>query len=595
MDPKKQKMKTLTEREEKGGSTAKLRLSSAHLSFASHLLVGLCCAYFGLTLGMSTISNQCQQEQQRQQQQQTLCPVCPSLAEQGRYSSYTNRSATPTTARSKPFPDTLKNMFVDFATIPRSKFNEDLDIGVPFDDTTVGAEEVLVLYTNSKSIPYGRGSAYGNNLGLDTAKALENCHSVKVILQEPNRKRKSNQCIAILPQWESYYVHKLMRVTRKPNDPVDLEIPLRYVSRSHSDKGVWAGVPSLALHTTPSYDVLAEYLQNLHRLMADLKPFLKGVMDKAKRSPKMRRTRTLVVMVCNRGQSALFHNFVCNVRARGLDLSRIVMFATDEYTQRLSESLGIATWYDATIFGEMPEAAARRYGDRSFVKMMLAKVYCVHLVLTSGYDVLFQDVDVVWHRNPVPFFDSADLEEWDMIFQDDGARSVRYQPYSPNTGFYFVRSKPATQFFFGMLMRMGDVIMATKSHQATLTSLLNEFVSWKGLRVKVWHYGRADNLFPGGIEYHRSKAYMRDFLGDKATIDPYIFHMSWTENKDNKKLFFEQMGEWYTKEDKSGGACSGLDCCLAQPNITCHYRDKPSKIPCPNSPIIDKWGKSFWV
>jgi hypothetical protein len=52
----------------------------------------------------------------------------------------------------------------------------------------------------------------------------------------------------------------------------------------------------------------------------------------------------------------------------------------------------------------------------------------------------------------------------------------------------------------GMLVRMGDVIGATKSHQAALTALLNEFASWKGLRVKTFSRGDG-NLFPGGVEF----------------------------------------------------------------------------------------------
>lgn len=144
-------------------------------------------------------------------------------------------------------------------------------------------------------------------------------------------------------------------------------------------------------------------------------------------------------------------------------------------------------------------------------------------------------------------------------------------------------------FFFGVLLRMGDLIASTKSHQAALTALLNEFASWKGLRVKTWRMGDG-NPFPGGVEYHRHKDYMKSLFAGE--IDPYIFHMSWTTNKDNKKLYFEQMGEWYVQEDTS--TCPPLDCCLPKPNITCHYRDKPSKIPCRSSPNIDKKGRSFW-
>jgi hypothetical protein len=340
--------------------------------------------------------------------------------------------------------------------------------------------------------------------------------------------------------------------------------------------------------------------------------------------------------VCNLGHAELFHNFVCGARAKGLDLSKLLMFATDKETYQLSKQLGIAAFYDETIFADMPTTAANAYGDKVFAKMMMAKVYCVHLVNQLGYNVLFQDVDVVWYRNPLPYFEQKEItEEWDMMFQDDGARGTsRYAPYSPNTGrprtngnkhsisiehhfllvagvpcyseashsfilsrsssvcagFYYVKYNDKTRFFFTQLLRMGDVVAQTKSHQATLTAVLNEHASWKGLRVKVWKRG-LDNQFPGGFEYHRQKPVMKALLSGNSTADPYIFHMSWTTNKDNKKKFLEQMGQWYKKE---GCNTDGFDCCLAEPNVICHYRDKPSIIPCRESNPIDKNGKSFW-
>ena len=182
-------------------------------------------------------------------------------------------------------------------------------------------------------------------------------------------------------------------------------------------------------------------------------------------------------------------------------------------------------------------------------------------------------------------------------------------------GFYFVRYTEATLFFFGMLLRSGDVVAKTSSHQTALTALLNEHVNWKGLRVKVFLRGE-DNPFPGGVEYHRFKDIMKrilrsnlhqlnqrlekpiepvkDKVGDgearMAKVQPYIFHMSWTKNKDNKKLYFQQMGEWYLKDS----CLTGWDCCLSEPNIVCHYRDKPSMISCKDSPPIDAGRPSFW-
>eukprot|EP00525_Craspedostauros_australis_P005301 CAMPEP_0198114018 /NCGR_PEP_ID=MMETSP1442-20131203/5526_1 /TAXON_ID= /ORGANISM="Craspedostauros australis, Strain CCMP3328" /LENGTH=123 /DNA_ID=CAMNT_0043771231 /DNA_START=53 /DNA_END=424 /DNA_ORIENTATION=- len=121
-----------------------------------------------------------------------------------------------------------------------------------------------------------------------------------------------------------------------------------------------------------------------------------------------------------------------------------------------------------------------------------------------------------------------------------------------------------------------------------------------GLRVKIFE--RHTEEFPGGFSYHRMSDFMKELA--RGEVHPYIFHMSWTHNKDNKKLFFQQMGEWYLDDRCVGTTANELGvsghesmiapCCLSEPNVICHYRDKPSKIPCTDSPPIDKGGQSFW-
>jgi len=551
----------------------KKRYGFSFTMVVSHVLVGVCGIYVGITIGSSTCPNVLGVSQNQQQQLEKVPDGRPSKLK---------------------FPKTIEKLVSDYATVPRDNFNKLLEIGVPLDETKPGSEEVLILYTDPKTIPFKRGKIRdeGEKHGLDVEKALENCMTVKVILQEPAGKKK--QCIAIVPQWESFHVHKFMRLPKDGlNKAVSVEYPLRYHGRTMQENGKTSKVPMWERNIKPSYDAFVEYVQHLDTSLAQLKPLLQGAMDKHKSaedtSKIMKESNVMVVMVCNKGQAHLFHNFVCNARAKGLDLTRVIMFATDEYTLQLSKDLGIAVFYDEKIFGNMPENAANRYGDKIFSMMMMAKVYCVHLVLTLGYDVLFQDVDVIWYKSPLEYLETEESEDWDMIFQDDGSRQVRYQPYSPNTGFYFVRNNELTSYFFNSLLKKGDLISATKSHQAAMSAQIAEFVSWKGLRVKVWHKN-GNTLFPGGGEYHQSKDYMRRLIAGK--IEPYIFHMSWTANKDNKKLYYEQMAEWYIKDEISG--CSGLDCCVAEPIITCHFKDKPSFIPCKDSPPIDKKGKSFW-
>jgi hypothetical protein len=260
----------------------------------------------------------------------------------------------------------------------------------------------------------------------------------------------------------------------------------------------------------------------------------------------------------------------------------------------------------------MPQQAARRYGDGKFTGMMFAKVFCVHLLTQLNYNVLFQDADVVWYRHPLVYFQNiTDNMDFDMYFQDDGAHSVRYAPYSPNTGFYYVRAVDRTRYFFHCLVKLADTIQQSGSHQSALTSLLNEHVSYRGLRVKI--FSRDTMEFPGGYHYHRNRPYMKEWISErlnhnlysdgnssKALIRPYIFHMSWTTNKENKRKFFQQLGDWYVSPKCIGKRRLQLpepvmeSCCSAKPIVSCHYRDKPSIIPCKKSPSIDKNGRSWW-
>jgi Nucleotide-diphospho-sugar transferase len=257
-------------------------------------------------------------------------------------------------------------------------------------------------------------------------------------------------------------------------------------------------------------------------------------------------------------------------------------------------------------FGDVPLAAARRYGDNRFVAMMMAKVICVQLVSMLEYDILFQDVDMVWFKHPLEYFYKlVEDTEYDIFFQDDGGHSVRYAPYAANSGFYYVRANARTRHFLTSLLMNGDVVVSSRSHQQVLIAFLNEHVSLFGLKAKV--IPRTDVEFPGGYHFHqRSKLYMRNFF--KGVYKPYIFHMSWTLNKDSKVSFFRQMGQWYVHQKCIDTTVQNIEgvttytstdsfvgtCCSTKAIFSCHYRDKPSIKPCRKSPPIDKGRRSWW-
>lgn len=223
-----------------------------------------------------------------------------------------------------------------------------------------------------------------------------------------------------------------------------------------------------------------------------------------------------------------------------------------------------------------------------------------------GYDVLFMDVDIIWFKHPLGYFhdESSPVYKHDIFFQDDGSRGLFYAPYSSNTGFYYVRNNDKTRYFFNQLLLGGDLIIATKSHQIALVSLLSEHASMYGLKVKV--LSRDEDDFPGGHAFHNRHDFMKDVVEGKA--EPYIFHMSWTANKKNKERFLRQLGGWYLKDQCLAKEASDIlgskeettpgsllePCCSQDYLFECFYRDKPSIKPCKDKDPLDKGKPSFW-
>jgi len=528
-------------------------------------------------------------------------------------------NAAKATAASQPrvlkFPDSTKNYASGMVRTPKTDFFERLDLGVPMDLPKEYDSEVLVLYNRQQAIPKhyndpslldGAKADAGDNDTTDSSQpssqipsmgtedALKNCEIVNVVLA--NHDRRQNICTAIVPQYESFHIQKWMRIGYG-GKPLDKKQDLRLVSRGMGNNGREQFLPPAKKDHQESWQMLSQYYKHFEAATDVLKPLVQKVATKHK---------TVTIMVSNFGQSELLANFVCSAKSRNMDLSSVLVFATDLETKELAESLGLTAFYDKWNFEAIPSEAANRYGDRLFTLMMMAKVMCVHMVSSLGYNILFQDVDMVWYKNPIPFFEEkGKLQGFDMMFQDDGGHSGRYLPYSANSGFYYVRNNPRTVHFFSALLNSVDLVLKTDSHQQALIAVMNEHVSLFGLKVKV--FSRDTDEFPGGWHYHQKTGkYVRRMLS--GTADPYIFHMSWTMNKDNKLLFLQQLGEWYVKDECVHKKPSELDfvvedssspfadeCCAAEPIIECHYRDKPSKIPCYDSPPIDKNGKSWWL
>jgi hypothetical protein len=235
---------------------------------------------------------------------------------------------------------TLGRFAVAMSRVGKQEFTDAYDLGVPLDGPSAGAEEVLILYSNEKAMPSTFPAEDANTIPtLNMPEAVEHCEYMNIVLTDHGRR---NQCIVIMPQYESYHLQKWMRINA--NGQLDPAMDLQLVSRGHTDRGRDNfAPPELEDHTRPHWTMLARYFATVDEVLAELRPILERIA----------RQNTVIVMVCNYGQSELLMNFVCAAQRRNLDLSNIIVFTTDEETTDIATALGLATYYDTRVRGSV--------------------------------------------------------------------------------------------------------------------------------------------------------------------------------------------------------------------------------------------------
>ena len=161
--------------------------------------------------------------------------------------------------------------------------------------------------------------------------------------------------------------------------------------------------------------------------------------------------RTAIVMVANEGVMDLVLNWACSSEAAGVSLDDVVVFVGTEDSAAAVENMGAHAMYSSAL-GSMPKKAAGGYLDNTFSRMMWFKTTSVYLAMYSGFHVLFQDADLVWLKNPIPYLESHNA---DVAFMDDGARTPRYTPFFVNSGFYYLKYNAKSLYFQEQMLKSG--------------------------------------------------------------------------------------------------------------------------------------------
>jgi hypothetical protein len=256
------------------------------------------------------------------------------------------------------FPTEFESVVAAMARTSKQDFMNVFDLGVPInhpppvvshmnrsvDDYDLEHDDnILILYGSKKAMPnrFSSPSQDDNVIpSFRAAEAVENCQTMNVVMTQNDKK---NQCVILVPQYENYHIQKWMRIDTRTSrwNP---NAPLRLVPSTHRPNGqIDFTPPDLQTDTNVFWSILYQYLSNVETVLNELRPLLQSIVDPVKHRS------TVIIMVCNFGQSELLLNFVCSARRRHLDLANLLVFATDSETAELVTALGITVYYDHRV------------------------------------------------------------------------------------------------------------------------------------------------------------------------------------------------------------------------------------------------------
>ena len=168
---------------------------------------------------------------------------------------------------------------------------------------------------------------------------------------------------------------------------------------------------------------------------------------------------------------------------------------------------------------------------------MWLKTAAVYAASVLGYDVLFQDADVVWLRPDV--WDAVYAPATDSAWMDDGVRTDRFAPFFANSGFYLLRATWRSELLLAHLLNSYSVVISRQSHQAVLNPALAEANAMAGLSVSILD---PDVVVNGGAR-NKVRADLRSGARRVA-----VFHVNFTGGTAEKREALRGLGLWFLRE-----------------------------------------------
>ena len=252
-------------------------------------------------------------------------------------------------------------------------------------------------------------------------------------------------------------------------------------------------------------------------------------------------------MVFNYGYSWLFYNFICSLSYNKIlnDIkNRTIIVTTDLFSKNLVESTGFMThyplWLGSKILSQITSKAAASFALGGHKWIVSIQIALITDLIEMGYNVLMQDIDIIWFNNPINYLLNNKYKNIDIQMSVDGTMGLRGPG---NSGFFIIRSNCKTKLFMNTMISLIGLIMTGRSDQMLWNTLLNEKlfrqINFQTLSTKYFISGFQVNIL------HGTK---RKNLPNPNSH--FIVHASWTTDQWDKIEKFYNIDHWYFTKEK---------------------------------------------
>jgi len=241
---------------------------------------------------------------------------------------------------------------------------------------------------------------------------------------------------------------------------------------------------------------------------------------------------TVMVTFLNKGYYYHWSNWVCstiknNISVRNYTL--VVVFDDDSYKR--ATAAGFMVYEPKWIPVHVDDKAASSFALGPHGIIMVFEHMMRNELIHLGYDVMFQDTDIVWRHDPMPWLMKTH-PRLDIQVMYDG-RTDGVGPI--NSGFIFTRSNCRTKIYLQTMIDNIVFFLWDRASQPFVNALVHHR-KFRQISMRLLD----TQLFMNGNLWTPEKP-----PDNWKDWDPMVMHASWTGNHLDKINKWSQVDQWY--------------------------------------------------